>query len=648
MKRVVWFQIILAISISLIPSIVLSESINIRWTPRNPQNSVSGYQVYVRLANLQYGRIFNVTTPGLSLQGLPPEKKLIFSIVSNLTNGTSVIESPTVSIVIPDSNLESVSDGDGDGIEDGVDNCVSVHNPNQLDASGNGVGDVCESGHVPNPTPVLNYPPNPTPTPTPTIIPQNPGSDDSLDSDGDGVSDSEELQKGTNPYDRGSSSENLLTQFCAEWNGFISHNYAEVRNLSNRTLFVVARLHDGAGVVRGQASFSVAAGAQFDLPVHTISGFQRDSYGRLCFSHNGSQGEIDGQVSIYQPDPVANSFQFAYSSDYENGKKGEVVLPLNSFNPNFTERNANFVANWVQITNLNEVGQSGTLFMYAQNGQMLNQIRVVLEAGQRKDFSAHQFGRLVGMIRWVPDSNQVRFLTRVVRYIYDNNLGRFSFDTAAKINAQYATGENIYIPFSTEQGSSIIEVMNATSRAMSASVEVRSDSGALLKVLNLSPAVLPAFGSYHVILDEHIGSGKSGVVIVRGAERDSIAAVGMAYNRGGGLDVMSMYAVEGKVVAKQEISGSYNTNIGIKPYLIIANTANSVASFTLEMTRSSGEKRGPNRILTIPAYGRVTLDLSQYEDQNVYGAVKVVSDKKIVGGVMRERGLDFTIPTDLK
>lgn len=36
-------------------------------------------------------------------------------------------------------------DGDGDGIPDNVDNCPTVANPNQLDANGNGIGDVCET-----------------------------------------------------------------------------------------------------------------------------------------------------------------------------------------------------------------------------------------------------------------------------------------------------------------------------------------------------------------------------------------------------------------------------------------------------------------------------------------------------------------------
>ena len=55
--------------------------------------------------------------------------------------------------------LELESDQDGDGVEDGIDNCPEVFNPDQADTDGDGIGDVCEgdvtppivSAVVPNP-----------------------------------------------------------------------------------------------------------------------------------------------------------------------------------------------------------------------------------------------------------------------------------------------------------------------------------------------------------------------------------------------------------------------------------------------------------------------------------------------------------------
>lgn len=641
----------------------MAESVNLRWTSRYPQNTVQSYRITYGDSSLSYGKVLTTSEPQINLTGVPTNRALKFTIATNLVTGGSVIETPSTIVVVPDSDNETFTDTDSDGLADGIDNCLSVSNPSQLDADGDGIGDACDGINAPTPSPTVVLAPTGAPTvtptwtatpmptvfpivPTPTIAPQLPSLP--LDSDNDGVPDAVELQKGTDPYDKGSKLEDLSTEFCGEWNGFIAYNFAELRNVSSKDLGIVARLYDGMGIVKGQTYFAVAPGAQFDLAVHEMSGFQRNAYGRVCFQHNGSAGDIDGQVSIYQPNSNNSAFQFAYSSSFENGKMGEVVLPLNTFNPNVGVKNGNFVANWVQVTNLSGESQSGTLYMHAQNGQILNQIRVVLEAGQRQDFSAHQFGRMVGLIRWTPDNSSVRFLTRVVRYLCDNKEARFSFDTAAQINGMVGTGEDIYLPLNTKKGAAIVEVLNASNKATSASVEIRDQNGTVLGVYNLGPNVLPAYGSFHLITDNILGSGKIGTAVVRGSEKESIAAVSMMYVRGASSDIEYMYGVEGVTVPKYDLTGSYNTNIGIAPTALIQNTSGSEATLTVELTRSSGQKGGPGQAITIPAYGMVELNLRQYEIANAYGAVKINSNKKLVGFVIRERGLDFGIPTTMK
>ena len=48
------------------------------------------------------------------------------------------------SIGADEFSTESATDQDGDGIDDGVDNCPAVFNPAQADRNGNGIGDACE------------------------------------------------------------------------------------------------------------------------------------------------------------------------------------------------------------------------------------------------------------------------------------------------------------------------------------------------------------------------------------------------------------------------------------------------------------------------------------------------------------------------
>ena len=40
--------------------------------------------------------------------------------------------------------VRTVIDGDGDGIDDNLDNCPSIYNPDQKDTDGDGLGDVCD------------------------------------------------------------------------------------------------------------------------------------------------------------------------------------------------------------------------------------------------------------------------------------------------------------------------------------------------------------------------------------------------------------------------------------------------------------------------------------------------------------------------
>ncbi len=39
------------------------------------------------------------------------------------------------------------ADGDGDGVDDGVDNCLDVANPDQIDSDGDGCGNACDADY---------------------------------------------------------------------------------------------------------------------------------------------------------------------------------------------------------------------------------------------------------------------------------------------------------------------------------------------------------------------------------------------------------------------------------------------------------------------------------------------------------------------
>lgn len=99
-----------------------------------------------------------------------------------LGSGTSGNESPCTDPPTP-------ADTDGDGIEDGLDNCPTISNPSQLDTDGDGQGNACDNDDdndgIPDAVEIQN-----------NLDPLD-SSDAALDKDGDGLSNLEEFQLGT-------------------------------------------------------------------------------------------------------------------------------------------------------------------------------------------------------------------------------------------------------------------------------------------------------------------------------------------------------------------------------------------------------------------------------------------------------------------
>jgi len=107
--------------------------------------------------------------------------------------------------------INNLPDRDGDGVPDQFDNCPTVPNPTQADTNGNGIGNACEGDPDGDGIRVWDNCPtvyNPDQRDSdgdfigdacdPTPFGSGP---DALDSDGDGLTDEQELALGTDPFD---------------------------------------------------------------------------------------------------------------------------------------------------------------------------------------------------------------------------------------------------------------------------------------------------------------------------------------------------------------------------------------------------------------------------------------------------------------
>lgn len=467
------------------------------------------------------------------------------------------------------------------------------------------------------------------------------------DSDGDGVGDSDELVAGTNPADPTDRPERLATEVCSEWNGFLEmFNFFEHVNLSDRTRNVRLTLFNISGEAVGGDSFSVEPGAQFDYPVNTLPGFTADSYGLICSTHDGVAGDMDGRMVFYRPGD-AGSFQFAFASPMSNGLKGQQFVGYNTFQPSFVPGDQNnLVANWLQVTNLESSAQEAELFFYDLGGDRIGREELTLAPGERVDISGHQFGSSrVGLAELRPRNNDARFIFRNIRYIYDNNRLSPSFDAAFQLEgSKGGTGLQV-IPVDTRDSSSIVELMNTSSRQTSAQITLRDQSGVVVRSYSVE---LNPKASFHLITDTDLGLNKRGLVTVESENEGSVLAVVMNYNRASNGSIRFMYGLTADSGSFELQSGSYNTFIGQESELLMINHSDSARNVQVELVDLSGRVDLPETEVGIPALGAATLRANDYAPDDTYGVVTTDSTTKISAWILRKRGQQYLIPTPVR
>lgn len=524
--------------------------------------------------------------------------------------------------------LTTVRDSDNDGAVDSID----------ADDDNDGLSDVLETG---------TYFTNPFDT----------------DTDDDRVSDGDEVADGTNPLDRGSKRTVLGSKICLEWNGFLSpvFNIKELVGLGSSSINFTAKLFDVAGRQRSMFSNSVASGGQFDLLVHAMTGFLPDSYGQVCTNHSGNPGDLDGRMVYYKLSPggsFTGGVEYAFALPFNSGEPGEQFVPFNTFQPSLlVSDSSNLVANWIQISSLNAIPETGELTIYGQSGQQLCKRNLTLGPNQRVDSPAHSklpgencvgLGpSLIGFVRWNPHNPAAKFVVRNVRYVYDNPSAANSFTTAFQLEAAPGTGELISAPIDRTSQTVVLELMNVA--AVQNAITFRIYNAAGQQVFAKTQQFAPR-STLHVVLDNSISAAGLGNVEVKGAVLAGARAVLMHYGRPAnspaGLQYMYGLPLVEPVGVVQR--GSYNTFLGQGCSLYIANpTAGSVSS-NVRLVRYDGTVVRSGDTVVVPAHGAALYNCAK-DSADKYGVLTLQANTPLSATVVRRgAGDQFRFPTPVR
>lgn len=501
------------------------------------------------------------------------------------------------------------ADDDGDGAADGSDNCPLVSNVSQTNTDGDGSGDACDSDDD-------NDGLTDTQEASLGTDPLDP------DSDNDQVSDGQEVTDGSNPGDSGSALRVLGTTMCTEWNGFFQGgmwNIMEHVNLAGSSRSVQSTLYSIDGSPQSTVSFNVAGGGQTDLLVHDMTGRANESFGKVCSSVSSITPDIDGRMVYYYP--VAGSFDFAYAMPFLKGLSGRQLVSFNTFQPSFDPADTNnLAANWIQVTNLADSAQTGTLRFYGQDGSVLGTSAVSIAGGARADFSGHQFGQnLAGTAEWEPTDAAALFQVRNVRYFYSNPGTSNRFSSAVQLVGEKGSGENLIAPLDTSIGTAVLEVANARSTATDVTVRIYRSDGTAASTSDLT---LPAKGSVHIIADS-ILNGTVGSGAVDAAQAEGVVVSALHYGRSASGSINFVYETPGIQALGSVLRGSYNTFLNQECDLYLVNSSASSTTAAVTMTRESGTVVLNGDVVNLPAHGAVRYDLCSRDQDNTYGVVTV-------------------------
>jgi hypothetical protein len=442
-----------------------------------------------------------------------------------------------------------------------------------------------------------------------------------LDSDGDGVPNSQEAHDGTNSLSVDSFIEHVGSTYCANWNGYLFSQLQvlELRNAGCSTADIQITLRNSDGIVQHTSPLSLLPGRQFDVVANVLSGFQPMSYGTLCATiQSGDPDTLDARMTTY--DLSGETFRSAFSVAAAPARSGPQFVSYNNYFPTLNAAElSNQVQGWVQVSNDESTAQAGELVYYSEAGTELKRVAITIAAGGRFDSDTHTVGaNTVGAVEWHPTDTNKKFRMVLNRY-YFNSAGT-NYAGIVAIPARRPSGRVLASSFQTNSRLSVLELTNTLSIGVTVSVSVFDAAGSLTST-QPGAIALPAKGTAHVILNNYLPSGTGKVQFSADLPQSIISAL-LEY----ALDSSNRFVFanfnEPKAGFGVTQRSSYNNFLG-GCRLRLTNLTNATRSAQVDVTRADGTTRSFTSPVQVPADGVADFDLCASDVQGNYGGVVV-------------------------
>jgi len=418
------------------------------------------------------------------------------------------------------------------------------------------------------------------------------------------------------------------------WNGFLQQvNIATVYNTCSVPEQFTISLFDQMGQVQDSVTATLNSRQQMDVILNDMNGFAVDTYGYVEVSFPSTDC-INGHVSYYKPDAsgdLANS-EFTTVLPFVNATTGNSYALFNTVNPSTDPLDAGlWVANWIQITNLNPLSaESFTKNIYDASGALIESETVSVAPFGRVDLQAghsNPGAGTFGMVEVVPANASSEYSAQLFKYGYTgmNSVAMTTFDFAngAHAKAPEPGCQSVQIS-SGGNADNWLEIANASSSPLVVDVFINTNG-----VINASPTqtlTLSSYAQQHIFMNTFVPSGSSGVATVcpQDATR-SVLLESMFYFRNDTGSVLSNYAVQGS--DGQCVVGyvSYNTFLSQSSFFRAATAGECVVDMNIRAYDQEGNLLG-SMLRWITPSGAIDFDLLNGELgilPNTYGLLEV-------------------------